>query len=315
MTWDSDSWEASPDVAEVTDRPRRAPGWVRPVAVAAVVLVAGWLLFVRLTGSDVRADAAPPAYLDSYTVELDIRLTNTGGDHLEITPTPRPLAGMEFRGSRDAARQPVHAQHPVQLSPHGRTTLSLTWQVIDCVPALEAEATKVTLPLRAAPFVGAAETVDVSAGTLRDLIPAVCDRRPDYGVPRLVGQEVTPGPDGVVVTLDVLNTGGRPLTFRTADLPAGWTQLSSLSAASDIGRQIPVGRERTVRLRFEPHDCAAPIDGPATLRLRFATGRDSGQDSGRDSGPASGRASGSQNLAVRLADSWANLLGVCTSRR
>jgi hypothetical protein len=106
---------------------------------------------------------------------------------------------------------------------------------------------------------------------------------------------VTPGPDGVAVALDVVNSGGRPLTFRAADLPTGWRQLESAIAAPDTDRQIPVGQERTVRLRFEPHDCSAPVDGPATLELRF----DSADD---------GRA---ELVSVRLAESWANLLGVC----
>jgi hypothetical protein len=297
MVWDSDSRDAMPDIAEVTDRPRSVPGWIRPVAVVAVVLVAGLLLFLRLAESDVRTEAARPAYLNSYVVEQDILLTNTGDEHLEITPEPRPLAGLEFRGSRDATRQPVHVRHPAQLPPHGRTTLSLTWQVSDCAPALAAGETEVTLHLHASPFVGATETIDLSVGTLRDFVPAVCDHHPEQGVPRLVGQEVTPGPDGVTVALEVFNAGGRPLSFRAANLPDGRTQLNTLTATPDTDRQVPVGRERTVRLRFEASDCTAPIDGPATLRLRF--------DSAGDGG--------SQFLSVRLADSWANLLGVCAS--
>ncbi|MEQ7123924.1 hypothetical protein ABN034_05320 [Actinopolymorpha sp. B11F2] len=296
MAWDSGWRDASPDVAEVVDPPRRGPGWARPVAVALVLLVAGLLLFARLTSSAVRAEAAPAAFLDSYTVELAIQLTNSGDDHLEITPDLRPLAGMEFRGARDTARQPVHAQHPIQLPAQGRTTLSLTWQVTDCVPARAAKATEIALPMLVRPFVGAADTMDVSAGTLYDLTPAVCDQHPGRGVPRLVGQEVTPGPEGVSVALDVFNGGGRPLTFRAADLPAGWIHLNNVTASPATDRQIPVGHERTVRLRFAPHDCSAPIEGPAMLKLRFDSG-----DGTR-----------SQLLSVRLAESWANLLGVCS---
>jgi hypothetical protein len=146
MAWDSGWRDTSPDIAEVVDPPRRR-GWLRPVAGGLVLLVAGLLVFVRLTSPVVRADTAPASFLDSYTVELDIQLTNTDDNHLEITPALRPLAGMEFRGARDAAHQPVHGQHPLELPAQGRATLSLLWRIADCKPGRMAKDAEVTLPL------------------------------------------------------------------------------------------------------------------------------------------------------------------------
>ncbi len=299
MYWDKGTQEPALDVAEESESPRRPmPRWLRTSAIAVVVAGAGWLGFLRVTDPGVTVRTEPPRFDDNYGVELVVTVTNAGDDPLEIVPTAPRTDGMVFTGTRTMGEaEPTDTRDPFALAPRGRTSFALDWRVEDCVQARAGRDDDARLDLRIGPSIGPKEVLHVSAGRWGDFIPDVCRTRSDLGIPRVSGQEVNPQWDSVFVKVTVQNVGGRGLVFRTGDLPAGWTHLNNYSATPLSQRQIPVGDRRVILLHFEAADCHAPEQGPAEVTLRF--------DSVGSSTP--------QALRLRLADSWQNLLGVCTS--
>jgi hypothetical protein len=97
--------------------------------------------------------------------------------------------------------------------------------------------------------------------------------------------------------ITVENAGGRALQLMAADPSVGWSESRTFHVESTAGSEVPVGDYRVFVLPLPANDCAAPVEGPARVTLRFETVGTSRQES----------------LRVTLANSWPNLLGVCTS--
>jgi hypothetical protein len=284
---------AADDVADVDTMPRRGPRWRLWLTVAAVA-VAGFLMYLRLTGSDVSVDAEAPGFPRPYTVELLVSVTNRGGEPMDVVPLAGDQPGLVYRGAFDPAEGSSRAASmPVHLPPQGQTTFALRWQVEDCGQVV-ANTGPVDVRVQAGPPIGIREIVPVRAGQWAEFVPQVCRTRPDRGVPLLAGQEVQVHDGRVFAEITILNAGGRALQLRSAGLPAGWRQLTT--GGRDRELTIAVGRQEIVWYAFQTHDCQVPEDGPAELDLRFdsvGTGR-------------------TEVLPVTLADSWANLLGACS---
>ena len=286
------------DVAELSEPPRRSvPRWLRSLGIGLVVVAVGWLVFLRATDTGIGVRHESPRFTDNYTVELDVRVTNAGDDPLEMDLSPPKLDGLDYRGVRWTAQMAAAPSGALPLAARGHTSISLTWRVDDCARALAGTDKDAVLSLEVGSGIGSKELVSASLGRWADLIPPICRTRPDVGVPRLAGQEINPQWDSVFVKVTVMNTGGRPITFRAGDLPVGWSHMDSYTAVPTTQRRIPVGDQRIVLLRFEANDCGAPVQGSAQVTLRF------------DIAGTTRTAS----LPIQLADSWENLLGVCTS--
>ena len=299
MSWDIRSPEPEPDVAEVTSGRRPIPRWARTGGIAAAVLVAGVLLVLRLTSSDISADVAQPEFPNGHTLELDVTIDNHGRDPVEVTVVPPRHEGLDYRGIEVAGSSsgPRPLSEPLPLAPGGHTAFTLVWRVVDCGLAEQAGGDEATVDLRVGPPIGAKELIRVRTGHWRELLPPVCHTHRDVGLPRLVDTQVTH--DGrLAMMLTVENAGGRALLLRSADPPTGWSEPRTFHIESTGGYEVPVGDYRVFVLPLPANDCAAPVEGPAQLVLRFDTVGTSRQAS----------------LRVTLADSWPNLLGVCTSR-
>jgi hypothetical protein len=285
---------ATGDVADVDTMPRPAPKWRRRWLIVAVVGVAGFLMYLRLTDSNVSVAAEPPDFPRPHMVELVISVTNQGSDPMDVVPLSGAQPGLMYRGVfRPDEETTRTAPLPVHLLPQGQTTLALRWQVEDCGQVL-ANTGPVDVRIEAGPPTGVREVVRVRAGQWPEFVPQVCRTRPDRGVPLLAGQDLQVHGDRVFAEITILNAGGRALRLRSADLPAGWRQLTP--GGRDPQLTVAVGRQQIVWYSFQTHDCQVPEEGPAELELRFD----------------SVGTSRTEVLPVTLADSWANLLGVCS---
>ncbi|WP_020577179.1 hypothetical protein [Actinopolymorpha alba] len=290
-----DGTDAESEVAELADTPRRSiPRWLRLGALACVAVVTGLLLFQRLTEPAVRAEVAPPRFVDNYTVELDVSISNQSGEPQVVKVDPPRIAGFDtaltvFKGSGQG-------DGSVVLAAHRRTTYTLAWRVRDCAATPAAGPGDVAARVTFGRTVGVRETLRLDLGEPRKLVPSICQLTPDRGQPRLVDTGHVRWTRGrpLAITITVQNTGGRPLTYRGAVLPSGAT-------AGDAGPTlrpaptVPVGGQQEITLWFEANGCRMPVGGPSTVVLRFTTAGSNRPDS----------------LEVRLADSWENLLGVC----
>lgn len=300
MPWDIRSPEPEPDVAEVAPSRGPVPRWARTGGIAAVLLVAGVLLALRLTSSDISADVAEPEFPNGHTLELDVAVSNHGRDPVEITSTPPQHDGLVYRGVDVAGRSsgPSPLSEPLPLAPGGRTSFTLVWRVVDCGRAERAASGEATINLRVGPPIGAKEVIRLGGRTWSELVPPVCRTHRDVGLPRLVDTQVThSGRLRLAVMVTVENAGGRALQLRAADPPVGWSESRTFHVESTAGYEVPVGDYRVFVLPLPANDCAAPVEGPAQVTLRFETVGTSRQES----------------LRVTLANSWPNLLGVCTS--
>ncbi|GAA5023501.1 hypothetical protein [Actinopolymorpha pittospori] len=305
MHWsDGDTTSDRFDVAEVGEpRRRNVPRWLRFGLLVLGAMVVGWLLLQRLTAADTGVEVADPRFDSNYVVQVDLTVTNRLGDpQVLLAPKPPKLPGLEyvgmFRGERVTEYGEDGSADAVPLAPHGRRTLTLVWKVRDCVPALAAGGRQVVVPLEVGRAIGAKATLQVSTGRQRDLLPSVCDTSPTTGQPRFVASESdsAPGENSTITTfVRVQNTGGRPISYRSTGLPSG-AAIDLTPRLPDRYGPVPVGDQQAVLLSFRSNDCRVPEQGPATVVMRF---RSTGSD--RD-----------ETLEVRLADSWANFLGVCT---
>ncbi|HEY8457124.1 MAG TPA: hypothetical protein VIL34_16155 [Actinopolymorphaceae bacterium] len=281
------------DVAELSRPTRRVPRWLRVAGVAVLVTVVAWLLFARATAPDVRAERQEPSDLDNHTVELPLAISSRTDRPLWVTVLADRIPGLDFRGAK-TDHGALTSDHPMVLPGNGYATVTLTWRVADCRAARAAADSPAQARVRASRPGRGAELVTVDLGTVADLTPAICDVHVD-GVPRLVDREIIPGRSIVAVRLTVANAGGRDLTFRGVELPEGWTRDPAPVPAQPL--TLAPGSERSILLEFRTGDCAAPTDGPARVRLRFdGTRKD-------------------VVLTAELANSWANLLGVCSEAR
>jgi hypothetical protein len=295
MRWDSGPGDSPVDIAEIGGPSRRTwPRWFRSVALGVAAVGGAWLLLAALTRSDVTTAVEPPRLTDQFRAELGVTVRNAGDEHQTMTLLAVPeLPGLSFRGVRDSAGETLQDDLP-DLPPHASVAFTLLWQVEDCAAALTLDDAPVRLDLKIGTGFGVSEVVHVTGGPRRELVPAVCRRHPDRGIPQAVDRMVTPRWNTVDVHITVRNVGGRGLVLRYAELPAGWDEAGQVTDRSGV-RHLPVGEERTFVLRFHAHDCAAPVQGPARLTLRFDT-----EGSRR-----------TEELEVVVADSWQNVLGVC----
>jgi hypothetical protein len=294
MRWDSGPGDPPVDVAEIGEPSRRAwPRWFRSVALGVAAVGGAWLLLAALTRSDVTTSVGPPRLTDEFRAELGVTVRNTGDEHQRMTLLAVPeLPGLSFRGVRDSEGETFQDELP-DLPPHARVAFALTWQVEDCAAALTLDDTPVRFDVKIGTGFGVSEVVHIAAAPRRELVPDVCRRHPDRGIPQAVDRAVTPRWNSVDVHVTVRNIGGRELVLRSADLPAGWSTVRVTDRSGT--HHLPVGEERTFILRFHAHDCAAPVQGPARLFLRFET-------------VGSHR---TEDLEIVVADSWQNVLGVC----
>ncbi len=283
------------DVAEVDAPARETPRWLRPGLIAAAAVVAGVLVYLRLTGSDVSVASEAAMFPRPYTVEVLVHLSNKSREPLEVVPLPADLAGLAYRGTFDPTSDATGPTSlPLELLPRGEVSFAMRWQVEDC-GQVRSNTGDVALQVRAGPPIGIRELVDLRVGTWQDFLPPICRTRPDRGVPLLAGQEVRIHDGRVFAEITILNGGGRALQLQPADLPPGWSQLTT--SGRDGLLTIPVGRQQIIWYSFLAHDCQVPEEGPARLTLRFD----------------SRGTSRTEVLPITLADSWANLLGVCSA--
>lgn len=288
------------DVAEVSEpRRRNVPRWLRFGLLVLGAMVVGWLLLQRLTAADAEVDVADPRFDSNYVVQVDLTVSNRIGDpQVLLPPKPPALPGLRYLGM---FRTNSHiSDSALSLAPHGGRTVTLAWKVRDCVPAVAAGGREVVVPLTVGRPIGAKATLRVPLGSQRDLLPSVCDTAPTTGQPRLVTTDHEVDVDSGAINLTLVrvqNTGGRPISFHGTALPSGAAVDFDDAREPSSYPPIAVGENELFLLALRPNDCRVPVQGPATVIMRFRS-------------PGSDRL---ENLEVRLADSWENLLGVCTS--
>lgn len=296
MGWGATNEE--PDIAEMSGNERRLPTWSSRVVIGvllAVVLVA--LYLVRQTEPGLEVVADPPRYSERHVTETDVRIDNPTDDSVYVDIEPPQRSGLRLRDIL-AASLTTHVSSPTYLvQPGEETTLTLRWQPTDCTAATtEYQIDKpAMLTLLVGGLVGEKNEVRVRLGSWRELVPPACDDFPGRGVPRLADDPATASSEGLVASqMLVDNMGGQPLRLVDATVSEGVDPDLIVDVRPRLAT-LDIGGRLEVLVRFRQNDCRAPEDAPAVLLLRFDT-----MTTARE-----------ETLEVRLADSWANLIGSC----
>jgi hypothetical protein len=280
VQWNRDALSEEPDVAAIETRPaRRWPRWLTQLLIAVAVVAVTLFVVWRLTADQARAEFTEVRMVSKYAAEIDVATTNLTQGDVYALPRLADRDGFKIEEQR------------VQLGDRRTEIATIRVTVVDCVLAAERASEQVDLAMLVGPYTGNRNTIRVG-GTLPTwsaVLPPVCDDSPTSGVASVAGVRIVTAQPGVArVQVKIQNTGGRPVTYVSATVPAEVGTLKVDQARPSTA--IKPGATADFPLLVTRTGCKDSGDGPALATMAFT---------------------GGPRVMVELDQSWTNLLGPC----